>query len=240
MGKVILFGDLNEVRDESERIGSSFSSGDAAIFNSFIQDVSLIDLPMEGRRFTWMNKASTKLSKIDRFLISEGVLDTHLDFQDVEDMVREAWESLSSREEGSTMSLHEKLKDTGCANDEDRLLYVNKLQEQDGLKKLESINLVQKAWVKWEVEGVENSKFFHCVINSRRKSQMIQGIMHESVWITDTNVIKTIFLNFYKDKFNCHDNPVNFPPMSAVKSLSDLAQDYLDSGVSLEEIQVAV
>nr|GEU46568.1 RNA-directed DNA polymerase, eukaryota, reverse transcriptase zinc-binding domain protein [Tanacetum cinerariifolium] len=55
-GKVILFGDLNEVRNDSERFGSIFSSGDAAIFNDFIQESGLIDLPMGGRSFTWMNK----------------------------------------------------------------------------------------------------------------------------------------------------------------------------------------
>nr|GEZ03230.1 RNA-directed DNA polymerase, eukaryota [Tanacetum cinerariifolium] len=31
-------------------------SGDAAIFNNFIQESGLIDLPMGGRSFTWMNK----------------------------------------------------------------------------------------------------------------------------------------------------------------------------------------
>ncbi|GKD95651.1 RNA-directed DNA polymerase, eukaryota [Tanacetum coccineum] len=33
----------------------------------------LINLPLGGRLFTWMNKAGTKLSKLDRFLISEEV-----------------------------------------------------------------------------------------------------------------------------------------------------------------------
>ncbi|GJS75903.1 hypothetical protein Tco_0725784 [Tanacetum coccineum] len=33
----------------------------------------LVDLPIGGRSFTWMNKAGTKLSKLDRFLISEDV-----------------------------------------------------------------------------------------------------------------------------------------------------------------------
>ncbi|GJT40557.1 RNA-directed DNA polymerase, eukaryota, reverse transcriptase zinc-binding domain protein [Tanacetum coccineum] len=73
-GKVILFGDLNEVRSESERFGSIFSNGDAAIFNDFIRDTSLIDLPMGGRKFTWINKVGTKMSKLDRFLISDDVV----------------------------------------------------------------------------------------------------------------------------------------------------------------------
>nr|GEY59169.1 RNA-directed DNA polymerase, eukaryota, reverse transcriptase zinc-binding domain protein [Tanacetum cinerariifolium] len=70
---VILFGDLNEVRNVFERFGSIFSSGDAAIFNDFIQESGLIDLPMGGRSFTWMNKVGSKMSKLDRFLISDNV-----------------------------------------------------------------------------------------------------------------------------------------------------------------------
>ncbi|GKA65109.1 RNA-directed DNA polymerase, eukaryota, reverse transcriptase zinc-binding domain protein [Tanacetum coccineum] len=44
-------------------------------FNSFIDNSSLIDLPLGGHLFTWMNKAGTKLSKLDRFLISEEVVE---------------------------------------------------------------------------------------------------------------------------------------------------------------------
>ncbi|GKA37936.1 putative RNA-directed DNA polymerase, eukaryota, reverse transcriptase zinc-binding domain protein [Tanacetum coccineum] len=139
----------------------------------------------------------------------------------------------------SLRNIEEKI-DAGCANDEDRALRVNRLQELDGLEKLESMDLVQKARVKWEVEGDENSKFFHDIINSRRKSQMIQGIMHEGVWITKPNAIKLAFLNFYKDKFNCHDSPIIFPLMSAVKFLSDEDRNFLDSMVSLEEIRAAI
>ncbi|GJV72787.1 hypothetical protein Tco_1492782 [Tanacetum coccineum] len=44
-------------------------------FNSFIDSTGLNDLPIRGRAFTWMNKAGTKLSKLDRFLISEAILE---------------------------------------------------------------------------------------------------------------------------------------------------------------------
>ncbi|GJS21009.1 RNA-directed DNA polymerase, eukaryota, reverse transcriptase zinc-binding domain protein [Tanacetum coccineum] len=72
--RVILFCDLNKVRSESKRFGSTFSSGDATIFNSFIHDTDVIDLPMGGRHFTWVNKVEYKMSKLDRFRISDDVL----------------------------------------------------------------------------------------------------------------------------------------------------------------------
>ena len=119
------------------------------------------------------------------------------------------------------------------------MIRVNNLEELAGIEKIESMDLVQKDPVKWDVEGDENMKFFHGIINSRRKSQMLNGIMHEGVWITDPNTIKLAFLNFYKDKFSCTDSSIPFPPMSTVKRLSVLDQDYLDSMVSLEEIRAA-
>lgn len=72
-GHFVLFGDLNEVRDESERHGTEFHRPSANTFNTFIDDASLLELPLGGRNFTWMNKAGSKMSKLDRFLISQNV-----------------------------------------------------------------------------------------------------------------------------------------------------------------------
>ncbi|GJR70989.1 putative RNA-directed DNA polymerase, eukaryota, reverse transcriptase zinc-binding domain protein [Tanacetum coccineum] len=74
-GKFILFGDMNVFHNENERFGSIFSQIEADHFNSFIELTGLIDLPIGVRLYTWMNKAGTKLSKLDRFLISDEVLE---------------------------------------------------------------------------------------------------------------------------------------------------------------------
>nr|GEY22331.1 Gag-Pol polyprotein [Tanacetum cinerariifolium] len=66
-------GDLNTVRYKNERSGSLFSRIEAGHFNSFIDSTCLIDLLIRGRYFTWMNKVGTKLSKLDRFLISKRI-----------------------------------------------------------------------------------------------------------------------------------------------------------------------
>nr|GEU39672.1 RNA-directed DNA polymerase, eukaryota, reverse transcriptase zinc-binding domain protein [Tanacetum cinerariifolium] len=74
-GKFILFGDINTVLHEYERSGSLFSHIEAEHFNAFIDSTGITDLLIRGRHFTWMNKAGTKLSKLDRFLISEGLME---------------------------------------------------------------------------------------------------------------------------------------------------------------------
>ncbi|PWA86571.1 cytochrome P450 [Artemisia annua] len=70
----ILLGDFNEVRSESERMGTIFDPRGAAKFNDFISLAGLCDLPMGGKRFTRMNTLGSKLSKIDRVLVSNHVI----------------------------------------------------------------------------------------------------------------------------------------------------------------------
>ncbi|GJV58469.1 RNA-directed DNA polymerase, eukaryota, reverse transcriptase zinc-binding domain protein, partial [Tanacetum coccineum] len=139
----------------------------------------------------------------------------------------------------SLKSLNDKI-DAGQATDEDKRLRVNIWHELDNRVKLESMDLFQKARVRWDVEGAENIKFFHGIINSKRSTQMIKGILHEGTWITDPLDIKSAFLNFYNDKFLCHDFSVNFPPISVVNHLSDSDRAHLDSMVTLEESKNAV
>ncbi|GJV50353.1 RNA-directed DNA polymerase, eukaryota, reverse transcriptase zinc-binding domain protein [Tanacetum coccineum] len=74
-GSYIMFGDMNAVRNEQERVDFIFNNTEADHFNSFIDATGLVDLPIGGRCFSWMNKAGTKLSKLDRFLIIEDVID---------------------------------------------------------------------------------------------------------------------------------------------------------------------
>ncbi|GJY50063.1 RNA-directed DNA polymerase, eukaryota [Tanacetum coccineum] len=76
VGEVVIMGDFNEVRTQDERFGSIFNIQGAAIFNSFISSSGLVDVPMGGCSFTWVHKSATKMSKLDRFLISEGLMES--------------------------------------------------------------------------------------------------------------------------------------------------------------------
>ncbi|GKB01127.1 hypothetical protein Tco_0829171 [Tanacetum coccineum] len=66
MASVVMVGSLREL--EKNVVGRLFHG---EYYGT--QDHGLVDLPIGGRSFTWMNKAGTKLSKLDRFLISEDV-----------------------------------------------------------------------------------------------------------------------------------------------------------------------
>nr|GEY32864.1 putative RNA-directed DNA polymerase, eukaryota, reverse transcriptase zinc-binding domain protein [Tanacetum cinerariifolium] len=73
-GESILMGDFNEVRTKEERCGTSFNSSNASFFNQFISSSGLIDIKIEGYSYTWSHPSAEKMSKLDRFLVSEGIL----------------------------------------------------------------------------------------------------------------------------------------------------------------------
>ncbi|GJV48360.1 RNA-directed DNA polymerase, eukaryota [Tanacetum coccineum] len=73
-GEVIIMGDFNEVRTAEERFGSLFNASGAAAFNSFISIGGLVEVPSGGYSYTWVHKSVAKMSKLDRFLISEDLM----------------------------------------------------------------------------------------------------------------------------------------------------------------------
>ncbi|GJW39680.1 hypothetical protein Tco_0065525 [Tanacetum coccineum] len=89
----------------------------------------------------------------------------------------------------------------GSTSPSDTENYLNLLHELEIIDKFASMDLIQKAQVKWDIEGIENTKFFHGLINQKRKNQTINGIMVEGNWITDPSLNKDAYFQFYKVKF---------------------------------------
>ncbi|GKA53488.1 RNA-directed DNA polymerase, eukaryota [Tanacetum coccineum] len=116
-GESIIMGDFNEVRSSEERRGSCFNPYSARYFDRFISNAGLVDVTLEGYAFTWAHPSASKMSKLDRFLVSDDNF--------------------------------------------------------------------QKSKVKWAVEGDENSKFFHGIINKRRAQLAIRGIFVDGFWETE-------------------------------------------------------
>ncbi|GJX38825.1 RNA-directed DNA polymerase, eukaryota [Tanacetum coccineum] len=67
-------GDFNDVRTMDERLGSSFNVSSARCFDRFIVSSGLVDVKLEGYSFTWSHPSASKMSKLDRFLVTEGII----------------------------------------------------------------------------------------------------------------------------------------------------------------------
>ncbi|GJT38200.1 hypothetical protein Tco_0938065 [Tanacetum coccineum] len=59
--------------------------------------------------------------------------------------------------------------------------------------------LRQKACVRWDVEGDENSKFFHAFMKRRCNKNTIQSLLIDGVWCEDPVKIKNEIFKYYKD-----------------------------------------
>ncbi|KAH1055655.1 hypothetical protein J1N35_033720 [Gossypium stocksii] len=66
----IVGGDFSAVKNRSERIYCSGIEKGSKEFGEFIDKCKLVDLPLVGKKFTWIGLDS-KRSKLDRFLTEE-------------------------------------------------------------------------------------------------------------------------------------------------------------------------
>ncbi|GJZ92809.1 hypothetical protein Tco_0664874 [Tanacetum coccineum] len=92
----------------------------------------------------------------------------------------------------------------------------------------------QKAKIKWAIEGDENSKYYHGILNKKRNQLSIRGVLVEGDWVENPNMVKNEFLNHLKNRF---DRPKSVRPMLNMNSMQQLD---LEAEVSNEEIKKAV
>nr|GFA70263.1 RNA-directed DNA polymerase, eukaryota [Tanacetum cinerariifolium] len=72
----------------------------------------------------------------------------------------------------------------------------------------------QKSKIKWAIEGDENSKFFHGIINKKRFQLAIRGVFYNGLWCTDPGKVKEAFFNHFEARFKkpvAHRFMLKFP-----------------------------
>ncbi|GKC47775.1 RNA-directed DNA polymerase, eukaryota, partial [Tanacetum coccineum] len=273
-GELIVMGDFNEVRSSDERRGSCFNPYGAKYFDRFISNSGLVDVILEGYAFTWSHPTGAKMSKLDRFLISDGILqsfpsiaaiclDRHLsdhrpillreaqldfgptpfrfyhswfDYVGFDDLIKTSWLSFSHSDIDGMTRFKKKLQDLkviirrwvkskrlemsgsksdivtelakidrdmegGLVDDGSILRRLNLKNNLLKITEMEAKDRIQKSKVKWAVEGDENSKFFHGILNKRRSHLAIRGIFVDGIWRSDPTKIKNVFVDHFEGRF---------------------------------------
>ncbi|GKC60329.1 hypothetical protein Tco_1087927 [Tanacetum coccineum] len=75
---------------------------------------------------------------------------------------------------------------------------INKLHDIDNLRSME---ITQKAKIKWAVEGDENSSFFHGILNKKHNILNVRGVMVDGVWVDNPNRVKREFFDHFNARF---------------------------------------
>ncbi|XP_071727402.1 uncharacterized protein [Rutidosis leptorrhynchoides] len=127
----VICGDFNEVREQSDRLNCVFIQARADRFNNFIVSNSLIDIPINGKKFTRISDDGTKFSKLDRFLVNDNFIKLWKDLSVV---------ALDRREsDHCPLVLRDKVIDFGP-----KLFKVF----DEWLNKDDAIRIINEAWVK--------------------------------------------------------------------------------------------
>ncbi|GJZ21486.1 putative RNA-directed DNA polymerase, eukaryota, reverse transcriptase zinc-binding domain protein [Tanacetum coccineum] len=301
------------LRQVGDRFGTVFNEKQTEVFNSFINNMNLFDVPLGGFRITWTNKWALKMSKLDRFLATEGFHDSFpnitgfilekgipdhrpillkesvvdygptpfrffhswLDCEGLFDLVVDTWKAFDSGESNGMISIKKKLQnlkqvihawstskklsdnqikkehqsrlslidakvDQGVATRDDLNCRISSMKILSDIDRKEASDIAQKAKVKWAIEGVENTSFFHSSLKKKRRQCAIKGILHNGVWIDDPGEVKSEFYNHFCNRFSCTDG--THPTVGDVpfNQISVEQCEFLERDVSNEEIKKAV
>nr|GEW58369.1 RNA-directed DNA polymerase, eukaryota [Tanacetum cinerariifolium] len=266
-----------------------------------------------GSMYTWCHKSATKMSKLDRFFISENLLNTcpninaitlerylsdhrpillresscdygpvpfrifhyWIEVNGFDKLVMNSWYDAPSHGNNAILSFMSKLKflktrikewnvdyrrssngvadklkeelleidaeiDNGNGNADivvRRLVIINELQ---CISKSQVAKIAQKIKIRWCVEGDENSKFFHGILNKKRSQSNIRGVLIDGKWTDELVKFKCEFFHHFSNRFGKPSDDrveidMNFPNTLSIDQKADL-----ESMVTIEEVKRAV
>nr|GFA68156.1 RNA-directed DNA polymerase, eukaryota [Tanacetum cinerariifolium] len=250
-GEVVIMGDFNEVRYKSDRFGSVFNVQGANVFNLFITNARLEEVPLCGSSFTWCHKSATKMSKLDIILTSENLFNTcpnitaitlerylsdhrpillresHFDYGPTPFRFFHHWIEM----EGFSKFMEDAWREGPCDESNAMInmnIKLNILKQKfgNGKKNMLSAKNV-KAKYKDELEALEAI------------SDKGDGIMVDGMWIESPNRVKGEFFHQFSSRFDKPDARRAHIEMRYPKTLTCDQQVELESDVSNEEIKRA-
>ncbi|GJU76530.1 RNA-directed DNA polymerase, eukaryota [Tanacetum coccineum] len=108
----------------------------------------------------------------------------------------------------SKLSDIDRILDQGGVNDDLLLSRTECMNNLQDVKVVDARDSIQKAKIQWAVEGDENSKFFHGIVNRKRANLAVKGIMIDGDWVDDPSRVKDEFRNHFAARFQdpgiCH------------------------------------
>ncbi|GKC30614.1 RNA-directed DNA polymerase, eukaryota [Tanacetum coccineum] len=117
---------------------------------------------------------------------------------------------------------------------------MNLMKQLHDFKMADSCDILQKAKIKWAIEGDENSKFFHGVVNRKRANLAIKGIMVDGDWVDIPSRVKDEFCSHFASRFQapCDSrSKINFPFPNRLNSEQATS---LETPITTDEIRSAV
>lgn len=108
------------------------------------------------------------------------------------------------------------------------------------LERFASLDLRQKAILKWVVDGDENTNFFHGYVNNRARRNQIHGFVINAEWTSRPVEMNNAAVTFFSNKF--HEKWVNIPNFQSdlFRKLSPSDAEFIEALISIAEIKNAI
>nr|GEZ02255.1 RNA-directed DNA polymerase, eukaryota [Tanacetum cinerariifolium] len=249
-GEAVIMGDFNEVRNISERFGSIFNKHGAEAFNSFIVNAGLMEVPLGGCSFTWCHKSAKKMSKLDRFLISDNLMcscpsisSTSLD------------RFLSDHRPIIMREAHYDYRPIPFNKFVKKLIYLKEkfwiwtrlhkesLNSRKSILKAELADLdgVIDKGEGSDADGHRRREVVRLIQEVEKRGRLtIRGVLVDSIWMESPHLVKHEFFEYFKNRFEKPDKSRILLERDFVKRISLEQNDDLEREVSNEEIKRAV
>nr|GEZ60876.1 RNA-directed DNA polymerase, eukaryota [Tanacetum cinerariifolium] len=207
-GESMVMGDFNEVRCMEERMGSVFNVYGANAFNNFISNSG----HLSDHRPILLREVIT-----DYGAIPFRLYNSWLSLYGFEQLVTHTWNSIVLEDRNGMVRFKKKLQ---ILKKDIRVWDVDQKKKQSGcvieikskLSDIEKILIKEESMTSffylWAIEGDENSKFFHGIINRKRANLSIKGFMVDGEWVDDLSRVKEEFLHTLLRDFKLRESIV--------------------------------
>ncbi|GJX97094.1 hypothetical protein Tco_0352892 [Tanacetum coccineum] len=210
IGDVIVIEDFNEVREDGERYGTKFNERQGDMFNSFITNSNLIDVPLGGivleKGIPDHRPILLKESAVDYGLTLFRFFHSWLDIEGVED-------NRLRNEHKSRLSLIE-VK-----------VVQNIATREDLIDRAASIKIIG------DIDRKEAKK---------RLQNDIKRVLKNGIWIEDPGEVKAEFYEHFRSRFSCTSGDRPCLGDVPLNRLSCQQRDFLESDFLNDEIKRVV
>ncbi|GJS11636.1 RNA-directed DNA polymerase, eukaryota [Tanacetum coccineum] len=116
--------------------------------------------------------------------------------------------SYKQKKYGCSRDIRSKLRDIdieldkGGSDDDILLARMDLLKKLNDIQSAEARDKLQKAKTQWAIEGDENSKFFHGIINRKRANLAVKGVMVNGEWLDEPCRVKEEFRLHFANRFS--------------------------------------
>ncbi|KAK2651538.1 hypothetical protein Ddye_011394 [Dipteronia dyeriana] len=164
-------GDFNTVLEPSERVRVGFHMGSNRSFRSFMFQANVIDIPLQGTKFTWSN------NRVD-----------------------EAWvRDIAGQRGRRQVGCFGHKSSGGRVDGQTKTRWPKLLDELWKRLKREEQTWKQKLRINWLMESDRYSKFFYSVGNGRRSRNRIAEVNLEGRKVENLNLISKGVFKFFKN-----------------------------------------